>query len=351
LAADSGTRKPDQYEENISLKLVIHPPVEADRLAKIRVAAGDMSVVNASDEAAAIREIADADAFFGKLTPPMLGAARRLRWVQSPTASLEHFLFPELVEHPCVLTNMRGLFSDVIADHVFGYILCFARNLHRYLRQQAGGRWSPIGGEAARTSHAVGPGVVSAMDRAHLHLSDCTLGVIGFGSIGQEIGKRGVAFGMRVLAVDPVARSAAVGMDAVWPLDRLDELLAASDFVVIAAPHTPQTVGMFERARMQRMKRTAYLINIGRGVIVRLDDLCAALDAGEIAGAALDVFEIEPLPAEHPLWRKENVILTPHVAACSVRIAERHLEVLLDNIRRFRAGEELRNVASKTEWF
>ena len=108
---------------------------------------------------------------------------------------------------------------------------------------------------------------------------------------------------------------------------------------------------MFGREQFQQMKASGYLINVGRGVIVKLDDLVVALDAGEISGAALDVFEIEPLPADHPLWSMENVIITPHVAACSVHIAERHLEVLLMNIRRFISGDKLLNQASKTEWF
>src|SRR5215831_14397741 len=151
------------------MKLVIHPPVEAARLAKIREAAGSMAVANAADEAAAVREIADADAFFGKLTPPMLAAARRLRWVQSPTVSLEHYIFPELAAHPCVLTNMRGLFSDVIADQVMGYVICFARNLHVYVLQAAAGRWAPVGGESARVPFATGPGTVNDIDRAHRH--------------------------------------------------------------------------------------------------------------------------------------------------------------------------------------
>ena len=127
------------------MKLVIHPPVEPERLARITEAAGGKAVVNAADEAAALKEVPGADAFFGKITPPLLAAAKRLRWVQAPTASLEHYLFPELVSHPCVLTNMRGLFSDVIADQVFGYILCFARNLHVYVRQQTSARWAPVG--------------------------------------------------------------------------------------------------------------------------------------------------------------------------------------------------------------
>ena len=134
--------------------------------------------------------------------------------------------------------------------------------------------------------------------------------------------------------------------------DRLDDVLAQSDFVVIAAPHTPETAKMFRRAQFRQMKPAAYLINIGRGAIVDLADLAAALQADEIAGAALDVFETEPLPADSPLWKMgERVIVTPHVAGYSPRIAERHLGVLLDNIGRFVRGEPLANVADKRRWY
>jgi phosphoglycerate dehydrogenase-like enzyme len=333
------------------MKLVIYPAVDEERLEKIREAAGEMTVVNAAEQDQAVAAMKDADAFFGKIDESLLRTAGQLRWVQSPTASLEHYVFPELVEHPCTLTNMRGLFSDVIADHVFGYILCFARNLHRYIRQQMQARWEPIGGEAARSTFAAGPGQVSAMDCAHLHVSDCTLGIVGYGHIGREIGRRGRAFGMRVVAVDVRPTDPQDGVEAVWPADELPQLLGQSDFVVIAAPHTPATEGLFGAEQFEQMKASAYLINIGRGVIVQLEALTAALDRQQIAGAALDVFEVEPLPPGHPLWQRENVIITPHVAACSVRIAERHLEVLLDNLRRFREGRPLINQASKTEWF
>jgi phosphoglycerate dehydrogenase-like enzyme len=333
------------------MKLVIHPSVESERLAKILTVAAPMQVLNAANESEAVQAIADADAFFGKITPPMLAAARQLRWVQAATASLEHYLFPELIAHPCVLTNMRGLFSDVIADHVFGYILCFARHFHRYLRNQREGRWEPVGGESGRASFAAGPGKVSAIDRAHLHLADTTLGIVGLGQIGSEIARRGLAFGMCLVAVDPAQTRAPEGVKALWPVERLPDLLVASDFVVIAAPHTPQTYKMFRRPQFQQMKRSAYLINIGRGVIVDLADLTVALQAGEIAGAGLDVFEVEPLPSGHPLWQMENVILTPHVAGYSPRIAERHLAVLLENLRHFRLGEPLQNVVNKALWY
>ena len=333
------------------MKLVIHPPVEAERLGKIARAASPMEVVNAGYEDDAVREIADAEAFFGKITPRLLAAARRLRWVQAPTASLEHYVFPALVAHPCVLTNMRGLFSDVIADQVYGYMICFARNLHRYIRNQVASRWQPAGGESERQDFALGPGVVSAIDRAHGQLAGATLGIVGLGSIGAEIARRAPVFGLRVIAVDPVRTERPEGVEALWGVERLPDMLAASDYVVIAAPHTPATEKLFRRPQLEQMKRTACLVNVGRGAIVDLADLTAALEAGVLAGAALDVFEVEPLPPDHPLWRMENVILTPHVAGFSPEVAGRHLALLLDNVGRFARGEPLRNVVNKEMWF
>lgn len=333
------------------MKLVIHPAVENDRLEKIILAAAPMEVVNTSDEAAAAQAIVDADAFFGKLTPQLLSAAGRLRWVQTATASLEHYMFAELIAHPLTLTNMRGLYSDVIADHVMGFVISFARNFHHYIRQQATAHWASVGGETERSDFVSGPGTVSAIDRAHLHLADATLGVVGLGQIGAEIARRAAAFGMRVIAVDPLRKDAPPEVAWLGPIGELPRLLADSDFVVIAAPHTPETAKMFGRRQFQQMKRSAYLINIGRGAIVDLTDLTASLTDGEIAGAGLDVFEIEPLPADHPLWRMPNVIITPHMAGASPRIAQRHLDVLLDNIRRFKAGQPLINVVDKASWF
>jgi phosphoglycerate dehydrogenase-like enzyme len=264
------------------VKLVIHPPVEAERLEKIVAVAAPIEVVNAPSEDAALAAIADADAFFGKLTPPLLAAATRLRWVQSPTASLEHYLFPELVEHACVLTNMRGLFSDVIAEHVIGVMLCFTRHLHTYIRNQARAAWEPVGGESERQTFATGPGVASAIDLAHRSLGELTLGVVGLGHIGREIARRGASFGMRVAAVDPLEQPLPEGVAKLLPVERLNELLAESDFVVIAAPHTPETQQWFRRPQFQAMKRTAVLINIGRGAIVNLADLVAALELARL---------------------------------------------------------------------
>ncbi|MBC8288949.1 MAG: D-2-hydroxyacid dehydrogenase [Planctomycetes bacterium] len=334
------------------MKLLIFPPVEDHRLKAIETAAGDVEVVNATSDEQALAEIVDAEGFFGKMSPELLAASTKLRWVQSPTASLEHYLFPELIEHPCQLSNMRGLFSDVIADHVMGYVLMFARNFHLYLRRQMEAQWAPVGSELmTEQPFMAGPSSVTPVDSAHIHLSDATLGVVGAGFIGREICRRASAFGMRVLAVDPITKTIPGIVEEVWPTERLDDLLAESDFVVIAAPHTPETEKLFGTAQFERMKKSAFLINIGRGVIVDLTALTDALREGLIAGAGLDVYEVEPLPEDHPLWQMENAILTPHIAAASPRISERHLETLLENVRRFSQGKEPATLVDKRQWF
>jgi phosphoglycerate dehydrogenase-like enzyme len=329
------------------MKLLIYPPVSPERLQQIRKAAGDMIVVQAADEDTALREVADADALFGQLPQVLLRKAARLRWVQAPTASMEKYLYPELIDSQVIVTNMRGIFSDVIADHVFAFILCFAKNFHIYIRQQVQGVWQALGRQRDELPGYAGPGEVLPSDRAAITLGDATLGIIGMGGIGSETARRGLSFGMRVLGFDPLARNVQAGVSLV---DRLESLLAESDFLVIAAPHTPATVKLINRDRLRQMKRTAFLINVGRGVIVDLADLTLALQEGQIAGAGLDVFEVEPLPAGHPLWQMPNVIITPHCAAASPRIAERHLQMLLENVRRFVSGHPLINVVDKTHW-
>ena len=335
------------------MKLVIHPAVEADRLHSLRSAAPSAEWVNAATEPEAIAAMPGADALLGKITPAMLAAADRLQWVQSFTASLEHYIFPALESHPCVLTNVRGLFSDVIADQVMGYVLCFARNLHTYVRHQIAHRYEPLGGESARVSFASGPGTVNAMDRATIYLPRSTMGIVGMGAIGCEIARRAMAFGIAVRGVDryPDRVEAPEGVDDLLGIGELPTLLGWSDFVVIATPQTPETTGWFNARTLSEMRSSSYLINIGRGAIVVLNDLVEALRTGRLAGAALDVYEVEPLPADHPLWDFPNVILTPHTAGYSPAIAGRHLAVLVENVGRFTRGEPLLNVVDKSLWF
>jgi phosphoglycerate dehydrogenase-like enzyme len=335
------------------MKIVIYPAVEPTRLAALETAAPGANWVNAVTAADAELGMPGADAFLGKITPALLARADRLAWVQSFTASLEHYMFPELVAHPCVLTNTRGLFGDVIADQVMGYVLCFARNLHTYVRHQIERRYAPVGGESARVSFAAGPGVINAMDQATIYLPDARMGIVGMGAIGCEIARRALAFGMSVRGVDrfPERVRPPDGVQSVEDIGRLENLLAWSDFAVIAAPHTPETQGLFDARMLAHLRPSSYLINIGRGAIVVLDDLVTCLREGRLAGAALDVFELEPLPSEHPLWDCPNVILTPHTAGYSSVIATRHLALLLENVGRFVRGETLLNIVDKRLWF
>lgn len=313
------------------MKFLIYPAVNAEELAELQRVAGDTALINAADEAAAQAHIVDADAMYGTITPDLLARATRLRWLQTPIAGLENYMFPALAADSLIMTNMAGIYSDQIADHALAYILMFARGMHIYLRRQLAHQW-----ERGVPIH---------------HLADHTLGVVGLGGIGSEVARRGRALGMRVLAVEAKPRPQPEYVDELWGTDRLDDLLAQADFVVVCVPHTPETVKLFTLPRFRRMQPTAYFINISRGIVVDLADLTTALQTGVIAGAGLDVFEIEPLPTDHPLWDMENVIITPHSAFASPHVAPRRISVVRDNLRRFLAREPLANVIDKQRWF
>ena len=314
------------------MKLLIYSPGQPALPDHVREAVSGVTVVAVEDDAAAVREIVDADAFYGQITPSLLAAARQLRWIQSPAIGLERTMFPELIAHPVILTNPRGIFSDDIADHVMALVTGFARQMPRSMRQQLRHDWNPH-------------------DYQVRHLPDCTLGIFGLGGIGTAVAQRAAAFGMRVIAVDARRTDRPSGVAELWPSSRLPDLLHQSDFVVICAPETPETRGLFGSTTLKAMKPSAYLINIGRGKIVQLNALVEALRAGDIAGAGLDVFEIEPLPSDNPLWDLENVVITPHVAGIGPHTVERRHAVLLENVRRFVAGENLLNVVDKARWF
>ncbi len=314
------------------VKLLLYATDDPALAERIHADFPEVDLVIARDEDEALRGIVDADAMYGKITPDVLAAARWLRWVQSPAIGLEMTMFPELIAHPLILTNPRGIFSDGISDHVLALVTGFARQLPFLIRQQLKGSWEP------------------AKFRP-IHLPDCTLGIVGLGGIGAAVAHRAAAFGMRVIAVDARRTERPEAVNELWPADQLPRLLAQSDFVVICAPETPETRGLFGAAAFRTMKQSAYLINIGRGKIVHLDALVDALQAGEIAGAGLDVFEIEPLPSHHPLWEMENVVITPHIAGVGPPIAERRHQVLIENLRRFIADEPLLNVVDKASWF
>jgi phosphoglycerate dehydrogenase-like enzyme len=317
--------------------LVLPPPTERSRqwAARLREALPALAVVVAEDEAAALAAAPAAEAAFGTPWPALLARAGRLRWLQAPQAAPPAgYYSPELVAHPVVVTNFREIYNDHIGAHIMAFVLAFARGLHRYLPRQLRGEWRP-----------------EPLDTGVVHLPEATALIVGAGGIGAEAARLCAAFGMRVLAVDARRREAPPGVIKLAGPEELDGLLPEADFVILTVPHTPATEGLMHRERLRRMKRTAFFINIGRGMTTRLDDLVAALRAGEIAGAGLDVFEQEPLPPGHPLWTLPGVLITPHTAGHGPYLDERRYDVLLDNCRRFLEGRPLRNVVDKASWF
>ncbi|MEV1243346.1 D-2-hydroxyacid dehydrogenase [Nonomuraea sp. NPDC049750] len=312
-----------------------HDPATASWRARLEQAVPELVVRRPETPAEAAEALAEADAAYGTLPADLLAHAGRLRWLQAPQAGpLPAFYHPALVAHPVQVTNMRDTYTDHVAAHTLALVLALARDLPRYAREQARARWAPDWD----------PGAV-------LPLSEATALVVGVGAIGAEVGRLLAAFGTRVVGTDARRGGPVPGFAEVLPPDALDRLLPEADLVILTIPHTPATEGLLDARRLALAKPGAYVVNVGRGPIVRLDDLAAALSSGHLAGAALDVFETEPLPADHPLWRRPDVIVTPHVAGVGPHASERCFAVLLENARRFVAGRELINVVDKSEWY
>ncbi len=307
----------------MAVKMVFWPAFKPDWMARVRELG--VEACEADSEAAALDLICDADAYYGRMTPALLAAGKKLRWIQATSAGLDGYYFPELRDSAVTVTNLRGIYSDVIAEHVFALLLSMARGIPAYFRSQLEGRWE-------NNSVPV------------IHVAGTTLGVLGLGGIGLAVAERGHAFGMRVLALDPAPKGRPDYVERIYGVHELHEMLGEVDFFVICAPHTGETDRMIDAAALEAMKPSAIFINIGRGKVVDLAALTRALGNGEIAGAGLDVFEEEPLPEGHPLWAMENVMITPHVAAISDRIEDRRIVLILENIQRFRDGEPLLNV-------
>jgi phosphoglycerate dehydrogenase-like enzyme len=320
------------------LKLVIMPPFDdlkrswAERMPTMLP---EFRIVCANSAEEARQEIGDAEAVFGWMPPDLLPLAKKLRWLQSPQiAPPADFYYEALMEHPVVVTNPRGTFNDHIAQHIMMYVLCLARGLPDYMEAQRQRKWNP-----------------DARRNRYVDLIGSTALIVGVGGIGQEAAKLFSAFGMRVIGVDARWEYDVPSLEKHQP-NELDTLLPQADFVVVTVPHTPETEGMWNSARFSLMKPTSFFINIGRGLTTRLDDLVVAIEQREIAGCALDVFELEPLPEDHKLWTLPNVVLTPHIAAMDAdNIPERQFDILIDNARRFAENRPLRNIVDKSVWY
>jgi len=314
------------------MKFLIATNVGTEALERIRSVSPEVEVIVANSLEDAVAKVADVDAVYSPAQLPreILAAGKKLQWVQIGGAGVEVSLYQEMVESDVILTNTSGAYDTPIAEHVFAMILCFSRGLNMFIRHQIEGVWrgAPL-----------------------LELAEQTILIIGLGSIGLAVAQRAHGFDMRIIAADVMEVDGPEYVERVENPEKLHELLPEADFVAVCCPHTQKTHKLIGEAEFQQMKPTAYMINPARGKIIDQSAMARALSEKLIAGAGLDVFEEEPLPADSPLWKMENVIITTHSAGGSPATGGRMMGIVCENLRRFSAGEPLINVVNKKMGF
>ena len=283
-----------------------------------------------------IDAIADADIYLGWITRDVYLAAKKLRWIQSPSSGINYYLaIPELVESDVLLTSARGTHGPCLAESTFAMIFAFTRGIREAVLQQQNGVWA-----------------AGSIRSKQMELTCSTLGILGFGATGRALAKRAHAFDMRILAVDMFPANKPDHVEELWGLDRLDDLMRVSDYLVVMVPYTPETEGMIGAEQLALMKPTAMVVVISRGGIVDEAALAQALREKRLAAAALDVFRPEPLPEESELWDTENVLITPHVAGGTQFEGHYILDIFHENLGRLQRGElPLRNQVDKQRGF
>lgn len=317
------------------LELWIAPPWFAERL-RSEFPAVEVAELNSYDNVE--QHIQDVEILFGiSIRPEQFLAARKLRWIHSQAAAVHQLMFPELVKSDVIITNARDVHGPVVAEQVIAMIFALAKQIPAAARFQQKHEW--------------GQDAISKMP-APREIAGKTVGLVGVGSIGRNVAKHAAALGMRVIAVrEHPEKERPQHVDEVLPSSKLPELLRQSDYVVLSAPVTPQTTGIIGKEQLAAMKPHARLINVGRGPLIDEPALIDALREGKIGGAALDVFDKEPLPADSPLWDLENLLILPHTAGISEKMWERHYELFSENLRRYFAGQPLLGLVDKNSGY
>ena len=307
------------------------PSISDTEVKNIEVAAGLNGVVTVASSIGDAMELAqDSEVILGHVPLPLLQRAPKLKWVHSASSGVDIYGYSEFRDSEIVLTGEKGLVGGHLADHGFALLLTMTRNLKRAIKLGSEG-WDRR----------------AELRAQEIELDGLTLGILGFGGTGQAMAKRGRAFGMSCLAVDNNKIEGNDDVTEVWGLDSIPKLLSLSDVVAICLPLTPQTQGFFSDEVFSQMRKGSFLINVTRGEIVDDKALQRALDSGHIQGAGLDVHTIEPMPANHPFWNYENVVMTPHTAGASQLRSGRNIDRFVQNIARWRANEELLGVYDK----
>lgn len=300
----------------------------------------DIEFVHCANREHTARLIADTDVYMGWLNRDAFLTAKNLKWVQSPSSGVDHYLaIPDLAESDVLLTSARGTHSACLAESALAMILAFTRGIRDAVSWQQQHTWQRAWASREARSTLV-------------ELTGSTMGIIGFGTVGRALAKRAQAFDVRVIAMDlyPVDKPDYVG--ELWGLDRLDDLLRRSDYVVVTVPRTPQTRDMIGARQLALMKLSAMLVVVSRGGIVNQTALVQALRGKRLAAAARDVFEPEPLPPDSELWDLENLLITPHMAGCTQFEGRHVLDIFYENLDRFlRGASPLRNQVDKQRGF
>jgi len=307
----------EQYSQTAQMRIVLCYPVEARHREQIQAAAPQAEIVDAGQQHIA-EELPEADIFCGhaKVPVPWAEVVRRgrLRWIQSSAAGLDHCLVPEVVDSDIIVTGASGLFADQVAEQTLALLLGLLRGLPTFFRAQQKKEF---------------------IRRPTGDLHGKTVGMIGFGGNGRRVAEVLAPFRVRMLATDLFPDDRPGHVEALLPAERMGEVLAESDIVILCVPLTQQTRGFFAAKEFSQMQAGSLLINVARGEVVVERDLVAALESGRLAGAGLDVTEVEPLPPESPLWKREDVIITPHVGAQSARRVDDTTDLFCENLHRY----------------
>jgi phosphoglycerate dehydrogenase-like enzyme len=305
-------------------------PHQVDRLKR----AGVEDIVVVNDRESLLREVRTADALVGEMDPEILEHAGQLKWVQALASGVDAFLFDAFIESDIVLTSEKGLVGPHLADHAFALLLGITRMIPQAARQRD---WN--GDMRMR------------MRMGNRELSGKTAAIIGLGGTGTSVAERASAFGMRCLAVDPEVTGTTGHVDRIVTPDQLLEIAWESDVIFVCCPKTRETANLIGKDVFDAMPPDGYVINVTRGGIIDEDALMVALNSGKLAGAGLDVVSEEPLSDDHPLWRYDNVLITPHTAGASQYRVDRILERVFTNIERFQRGEPLEGVIDKRKGY
>lgn len=311
------------------MRIVLCYPVEQRHYEQIAAAAPDAEVIDAGQQHVA-SEILRADIFCGHAKVPMDWPAvvrgGRLKWIQSSAAGLDHCLVPAVVDSEIIVTSASGVLADQVSEHATALITALTRSLPVFFRAQQAKEF---------------------VRRPTRDLHHSTLGIVGFGGVGHRIAQVLSPFKTRILTTDMFPIDKPDYVEALWPAERLGDLLAEVDILILSAPLTPATRGMIAAKELCQMKKGSLLVNVARGPLVVERDLVAALEGGHLAGAALDVTEQEPLAPTSRLWEMPNVIITPHVAGQSRLRIDQMTDFFCDNLGRYLAGRPLRNLVDK----